>query len=251
MHLEALFEGQELSEDFKTKAAAIFEAAIDEKVQETKTVVETQLKEEYEAKVETKLQELEESTQSYIQEELLPHIDKYLTEAVKEWQETNQVAITAEAKVGLAESFLTGLAGLAAEHQVKLPEGKDAMADLQAKVDSLEERARELMDKNIELQAENVEHKKQAIVGAETAALSESQKDKLSEVVGKVEFKDADQYAKAVKGLVESYFPATTEKTTQQVPVTEQKNQDNVTTVTESKEDAYYRELFGRIKKTN
>lgn len=240
-HLESLFEGTELSEEFKEKATAIFATAIDEKVAETKTQIETQLKEEYEAKVETKLQELEEASKAYISEEVMPSVDKYLTAAVQEWVNENAVAIESNAKVSLAESFLTGLVGLAAEHRLSLPEGQDQVEVLQKKVDELSEKAKELIDTNIDLQTEITSFKKAQVVESVTKQLSEAQKDKFGGVVQNVEYKNDEQYTNALKSLVESYFPVEGENGNKEFIQEQQEIPSQKETL--SPEDAYVRRL--------
>lgn len=207
-HLVALFEGTDLSEDFKTKAEAIFQTAITEGVETAKVELEKTLKEDFDAKLETRIGELEEASNAYIVEELVPTVDKYLTAAVNEWAKESEVAIQSNAKVELAESFLTGLVGLAESHKLTLPEGEDQTVVLQKKIDELTEKAQTLIDSNIELQKENVEFKKDQVLLSVTSSLSESQKEKFASVSANVEFKNADQYSGALKSLVESYFPA-------------------------------------------
>jgi hypothetical protein len=203
-HIKALFEGQDLSEEFKTKATAIVQSAIDEKVE----TVKAELQEEFETRVATRIKELEELTEQYIQEEMVPQFDKYLTAAVTEWQEENKIALVSGAKVELAESFLSGMVGLVESHDLTMPQSKvDAIAEMQSKLDEMTESMNALKEQNIEL----VEAKKTLVranlVKEATAELSDSQKDKLAQVVEKLEFKTEEQFTGAIKSLIESYFP--------------------------------------------
>lgn len=210
-----LFEGQDLSEDFKSKLTTIFSEAVDiaanEKVDALKesvtAEVTTALQEQFDAQIELKTKTLEEQTQLYIESEVLPEIDKYLTATVNEWKEENQIAIEAGAKVSLAESFLHGLVGLAESHNMALPQ-KDIVVEMQSKIDTMAESLQSLTDRNVTLMSENLNLVKQTVIAENTATLSESQKAKLQESLNKVDFKDQVQYATAVKSLVESTFPA-------------------------------------------
>lgn len=207
-HIKALFEGQELSEDFKAKTSTIFEAALDEQAKQIRESVTAELQEAYETKTEEKLKQLDEVTQSYISEEVLPTIDKYLTAAVNEWIEENRIALESGSKVALAESFISGLVGLAESHNLSIPEStQDKISELETSLAEAKESANVLVTKNIELQAENVKHQKSEIVKSLTKELSESQLEKFLPVAGKVEFNSVEQYSTAVKSLVESYYP--------------------------------------------
>ena len=207
-HINALFEGQELSEEFKVKATAIVESALAEREAVIREAVETELKADYEARIEERVKELEQVTESYISEEVMPSIDKYLTAAVNEWLEENKVGIEANAKVQMAESFLHGLVGLAGSHNLKISEAESTqIAELEAKLEAVKESLNQLTDRNIALIEENQSFKKSAVAGSITADLSEAQKDKIAGIVERIEFKDEDQYAAAVKSIVESYFP--------------------------------------------
>lgn len=207
-HIKALLEGQDLSEEFQTKATAIMEAAIQEATTQARQTVTLELQESFDVKTAARMQELEAGAESYIKEEVMPQIDKYLTAAVNEWLDENKVALTAGAKVELAESFLTGLVGLAESHNLNLPQSTvDHVAALQEEVSTLKESISALTEKNVEILNVNKAYQKSEVVQSVTKELTESQKDKLQAVVEKVEFKNVDQFTAAVKSLVESYFP--------------------------------------------
>lgn len=207
-HIKALFEGQELSEEFKSKATVIVESLIEEKTKELKESLEVQLQESYDAKLAERTSELEELAQKYIAEEVLPQIDKYLTLAVNEWEVENRVALEESAKVSLADSFLTGLVGLAESHKLTIKEGEFEKAKtLEAELAQLKESIVEIKVRNSELVAENQKYVRDAVLGELTESLSASQRDKLVPVVEKVEFKNVEQFSEAVKSLVQSYFP--------------------------------------------
>lgn len=210
-----LFEGQELSEEFKAKATTIFNEAVDaavvEKVEALKesTVAEltASLQEDYDAKVAAKMKQLEEQTELYIQEEVLPEVDKYLTATVNEWKEENKVAIEAGAKVTLAESFLSGLVGLAESFNVSIPQS-NVLDEMQAQITELTKSLQETTDKNVTLVNENLKAKKDLAIAENTVTLSATQKDKIQESLNSIEYKSDAQFAVAVKALIESTFPA-------------------------------------------
>ena len=236
--LQSLFEGQDLSEEFKEKAEIIFASVIEEQVNEAKVTITTQLQEEFDAKVLTKIEELDEASKLYMEQEVMPSVDKYLTAAAQEWITENTVAIEAAGKVALAESFLTGLVGLAADHRMTLPEGEDKTVALQKQIDELSEKSKSLLDSNIELQKENIEHKKGLVITSVTSALSEAQKEKLQAPFALVEFKTEDQYTAALKSLAESYFPVGTKE-----PVKEPVQNEPLINENLSREELYYRSL--------
>lgn len=205
-HIDALFEGQDLSEEFKVKATAIIAAAIDE----TRTELTAKMQEQMDEKLQARIVELEAEAERYIAEEIVPQVDKYLTAAVTEWAKENVVALEESAKVELAESFLTGLVGLAESHNLNIPQGTfDKVATLEQRIVEMRDELNASIDRTIELQNENKEFVRTSIIQKVTADLSESQVEKIVAVGAKVEFVTADQFTDAVKSLVESYFPAT------------------------------------------
>lgn len=206
-HITALFEGQDLSEEFKVKASAIIATAIDE----ARAELESSLQEEADKKLQEKIAELDAQVETYIAEEILPNVDKYLTAAVNEWADDNKLALEESAKVELAESFLTGLVGLAESHNLSIPQSEfDKVAKLEEKLAEMKEQVTTLIDRNIELQESNKSFVRNSIIDSVTAELSESQKEKIVTVSDKVEFISESQFKESVKSLVESYFPVET-----------------------------------------
>ena len=207
-HIKALFEGQELSEEFKTKASVIFAAAIDEQAKQIRESVTAMLQEESDTRIAARIVELEALAETYIKDQVQPQVDKYLTAAVTEWTQENKVAMVAGAKVDLAESFLTGFVGLVESHNLNLPQEKvDQIGALEVQISGLKESLNALTDKNIDLQLENSSFKGQKIVAKITESLTDTQKETFASVVEKVEYKSDEQFSAAVKSLYESYFP--------------------------------------------
>lgn len=207
--LKTLFEGSELSEEFVGKVAAIMEAAVEEQTgqieEQTKAKYE-KLSEEYAAYV---VSEMEDKTAQYIESEVLPMVEKYLDYSVAEFMTENKLVIESGVKVELAESFLSGVAGIAESYNVVVPVGQDdIVAEMQAKVESLQQRFDRVLDEKAELQAEITESVMAGIVDAQVADLTESQKEKFFKAAVKVTYQDDEQYKASISDLFESYFPA-------------------------------------------
>ena len=253
----SLFSGQNLSEELKAQVSTLFTEAVDAGVaekleglkesvrEELKESVTAELTEAFETQKAEKIAQLEEMNARYVAEELIPEVDKYLSATVNEWSADNKVAIEVGAKVQLAESFLQGLVGLAESHNMDLPKA-DVLDSLQSKVASLQESLDAVVAEKVELAIQNSNLVKSKIVQEVTASLSDVQKSKLDESVEKLEFKSAEQYASAVKSLVESHFP-----TNDVLP------EGSTTTITEQveqpatqglNENSYLKSLFSQIK---
>lgn len=238
-HIKALFEGQELSEEFKGKAATIFSAALDEQAAQIRESVTLELQEAFDTRTAAKIEELEKLAESYIEDQVKPQVEKYLTAAITEWTQENQPALVSASKVELAESFLTGLVGLAESHNLNMPQGTvDKVGELEVQITGLRESLNTLTDKNIDLQTENSKFKGSQIVAKITESLSETQKETFAPVVGKVEYKTDEQFTAAVKSLYESYFPVT------QQPVIAEKKDEKVPLV---ERNTYESQLFANI----
>lgn len=240
-HIKALFEGQELSEDFKSKATTIFSAALDEQAVQIRESVTVELQEAFDTRVAAKIVELEALAESYLTDQVKPQVDKYLAAAVTEWAQENQLALVSGAKVELAESFLTGLVGLAESHNLNMPQGTvDQIGALETQLTGLKESLNTLTDKNIVLQTENSAFKGGLIVAKITESLTDTQKESFASVVGKVEYKTDEQFTAAVKSLYESYFPVS------QAPLINEQNQHQEP-VKQPERNSYEAALFARI----
>lgn len=235
----SIFEGHELSEEFKTKALAIFEAQIDERV----TAKEEELQKVYEEKVESKIKELEELSETYIEENILPEIDRYLTIAVSEWLEENKIALDTGAKVTMAESFIEGMKNLLAEHDLEVaPVIEEKVIDLESKKQALENVVVEQKEQISALKESIKAMEKDKLIDEATKNLSFSQKDKIAPVISKVEFKDNEQFTAAINSIVESFFPV-------DVPVDQIKEEKEVIKEESKKvEDPYLQSLFAGLK---
>jgi len=194
--VNALTEGGEFDDEFKAKAKTVFEAAVNSKVAEK--IVE--LEEHYETQI-------EEET-SKIAEDLTDKVDTYLSYVVEQWSQDNELAVERGLKSEIAEDFIVSLKKVFEEHYIDVPEDKyDVMAEQQSKIDELNEKLNEQIEKNAET-AKLVNEAKKAIKIEESAKdLTDTQKEKFMSLVESVEFKDEDSFAQELETLKESYFP--------------------------------------------
>ena len=194
--LEPMFDGEDLSEDFKEKAATLFEAAISARM-----AAETaRLEEEYEAKIQEDL--------SVFQEELTTKIDAYLDYVVEQWMTDNQVAIESALRNEIMEEFIDGLKNLFAEHYIDVPEQKvDVLEALAEKVNALEEKLDETITENTELKSVLAESNARSIFEELASDLALTQQEKFAALVEGIEFDgDFETYEKKLKIVKESYF---------------------------------------------
>lgn len=206
--LKELFEGQELSQEFKDKVTAIFETALEEKETEIQEQLEAKYEKISEEYAEYVVSESEQLAEQYIEQEVMPMVEKYLDYSVKEFMNENQLAVESGTKVELAEQFLTGLTGIAENFNVQVPEGKeDYITEMEEKLEAMQQRFDKVLDEKAELEQELVESKMADIVDEKVKDLTESQKEKFFKVASKVKFQDEEQYAASINELYESYFP--------------------------------------------
>ena len=194
--INALIAGEQLSEDFQEKARTIFEAAINSKV----SVIKEDLEKEY-AKV---LQEEIDSTKIQLTE----RVDSYLEYVAGEWLEENSLAVEQGLKAEMSESFLTGMKSLFEEHYVSIPEDKyDVLESMVNKLDDMEEKLNEQIDKNVALNKRLAESKSDGILSDVSEGLAVTQKDKLASLAESVEFESESDYREKLVTLRNSYFP--------------------------------------------
>lgn len=193
--IEALFAGEELSEEFKEKAKTIFEAAVQQKLAEEIKMLE-------EAYAET----LDEQV-SQIQEELSTNVDDYLNYVVEQWVSENEVAIEAGLRSELTEEFISGLRNLFAEHYIDIPEDKvSVVEEMSSKVAELEEKLNEEIERNVQLSKMLSESTQQEILSDACDGLTTTQAEKLKALAEGIDFTSADEYAQKINILRESYF---------------------------------------------
>ena len=197
-HIEALFQGEELSEEFKSKAETIFEAAVKQKVEQEVARIQ-------EAYAETLDEQVQEIT-----ENLSANVDDYLNYVVEQWVNENEVAIEAGLRTELTEDFITGLRQLFAENYIDIPEDKvSVVEELGTKVEELEKKLNEEIDRNVKLNKSLNESKRFEILVDACDGLTTTQTEKLKSLAEGVEFTTANEFTTKVKTLRENYFPAT------------------------------------------
>jgi len=201
--VNALLGGEELSEEFKEKAKTIFEAAINSKV--------ALVKEEIEAQYQEKLAEEIEAAK----ESLAERVDSYLEYVADEWFEENALAIENGLKTEMTESFLEGMKGLFEEHYVTIPEDKyDVLESMVEKLDDMETKLNEQIEKNILLNSRLAESVADGILDQVSEGLAETQKEKLASLSESVEFESEETYREKLETLKESYFASKPQSST-------------------------------------
>ena len=228
--VDALFGGEELSEEFKEKARTIFEAALGAKVKEIQEALEAQ----YAARITEATEELKGSLQE--------RVDSYLEYVAQEWMVENELAVEQGLKTEMTESFLSGMKGLFEEHYVTIPEDKyDVLESMVDKLDEMETKLNEQIDKNITLNKRLAESSAQGILDQVSDGLADTQKEKLASLAESVEFESEQEYREKLETLKESYFSRTT--TAKATPETLSEGVDSTPAPTTSSMDAYLRTL--------
>ena len=210
--INALVAGEELSEEFQEKAKTIFEAAINSKVAKIEEALEAD-------HVKALTEEVAE-----FKNELTERVDSYLEYVASEWMQENQLAVDQGLKGELSESFMTGLKGLFEEHYVSVPEDKyDVLESMVNKLDEMEEKLNEQIDKNVSLNKRLAESTSDGILSDVSEGLAVTQKDKLASLAESVEFETENDYREKLVTLRNSYFP------TKQVTSTQSDSSDFIT----------------------
>src|SRR6056300_805791 len=192
----ALTDGEELSEEFKAKAATIFEAAIKAKLVEEIEKLES----EYEAKVTEKVEE----TKS----EIVEKVDAYLNYVVEEWMKENELAIEKGLRNEITEDFIGGLKSLFESHYINVPQEKyDVIENQAAEIEKLKEEVNKTIEKNVELNQKIGEFAREDIINDVSSDLVATEVEKLKGLAESIEYKDAYSFRKSVETLKNSYFP--------------------------------------------
>ena len=193
--VDALVSGEELSEEFRVKAATIFEAAVTSRVND-------EVKSLQEAFEESLTEEVEK-----IKTDLAEKVDDYVSYATKQWIEENALAVEHGIKNEMAESFFNGLKDLYVEHNFTVPEEKFNLLDgMTGELDEMEKKLNEQIDTNIALQKRIGEYSKMEIVNDAATGLAETQKEKLASLAEGVEFENEEDFRKKIETIKESYF---------------------------------------------
>ena len=195
--IDALLEGENLSEEFANKAATIFEAAVVARAEEVVAIVESELHEQFQVAVEE------------IKEDLAAKVDDYLNYMVEEWVKDNEIAIEKGLRAEITEDFINGLRNLFVEHYIDIPAEKvEVVEALASKVEELEDALNEQINVAVELTKSLNEQKKIEAIYTACEGLSQTQVEKLKSLAEGVEFTTEEEFATKVETLKESYFKA-------------------------------------------
>ena len=239
--VKALLDGEELSEEFQSKARTIFEAALRSKVSEVKESMTKTFEETYESKLVEEVDAIRGS--------ITERIDSYLEYVADEWVQENQLAVESGLKAEMTESFLSGMKKLFEDHYVSIPEDKyDVLENMVEKLDDMETKLNEQIEKNISLNQRLAESVAQEIFSEVSEGLALSQKEKLASLAESVEFESDAEYREKLETLKESYYPskgnspqAKTETLSEGVDVADEYNSQSM--------NAYLKTLSGLAKK--
>ena len=188
----------DLSEEFKEKAATIFETAVKTRIQEQTKILEAQYEEKLSAEKET------------VKEAMVEKVDSYLNYVVEEWMKENELAVERGIRTEIAEDFITGLKTLFKEHYIDVPEEKyNVLDDLTNQVKDLEGKLNEQIEKNVNLSKQVSESEKATLINDVSADLAETEKEKFAKMAENVEFDSAPKFKEKLETVKESYFPKT------------------------------------------
>ena len=216
--VDALFaDDSTISEEFKSKVSTIFEARVEDRV--------TQIEEEIETRYAGMLEEAVESVKA----DLTEKVDDYLSYVVEQWMEENQIAIESGLRAELTEDFIGGLRNLFAEHYIDVPAEKvDLVDELAGKVEELESKLNEEIERGMSYAKALVESRKSEVAREVAEGLTDTQAEKIKSLAESVEFSTEDEYKSKLETIRENYFPSGVKKATEdqlneQVEDTEEK----------------------------
>ena len=197
--VNALVDGEELSEEFKTKAATIFESAV-------------------KSKVRTELERIQEENDKVIEEmaeqtmtDLVEKVDDYMNYVVEQWMEDNQLAIERGLKGEIAEDFISGLKNLFEDHYIDVPDEKyDILEANLTKIEELEEKLNKQIEENIQLKKAKGELVKESMIADIADGMTDTETEKFQSLVEDVEFSDEESYKEKLQTIRESYFGSST-----------------------------------------
>ena len=188
----------DLSEEFKDKAATIFEAAVKTRIQEQTKILEAQYEEKLSAETET------------VKEAMVEKVDSYLNYVVEEWMKENELAVERGIRTEIAEDFITGLKDLFKEHYIDVPEEKyNVLDDLTNQNKKLEDKLNEQISKNVDLTKEVSSSAKAKAIDEVASDLADTEKEKFEKMAENVEYDGADKFKEKLETIKESYFPKT------------------------------------------
>ena len=188
----------DLSEEFKDKAATIFEAAVKTRIKEQTKILEAQFEKKLASETET------------VKEAMVEKVDSYLNYVVEEWMKENELAVERGIRTEIAEDFITGLKGLFKEHYIDVPEEKyNVLDDLTDQVKDLEGKLNEQIEKNVNLSKDVSESNREKLIAQVSEDLADTEKEKFSSMAENVEYDSAEKFQEKLETIKESYFPKT------------------------------------------
>ena len=195
--IDAMFNGEELSEGFKEKATVIFEAAVTARVSE----VTADLEEQYNTALAEEVAKVEQSLEE--------KLDQYLTYVASQWLEENRVAIQSSLKSEITESFIENLKGLFEQHYINVPEDRfDVVEGMQEQVEEIQARLDAVMEENMALKGSLNESTREKIIATVAEGLTATQAEKLVTLAEGVDFESAESFQRKMEIVKENYFPA-------------------------------------------
>lgn len=193
--MDALFNGEELSEEFKTKATTIYEAAVTARVKEEVARIEA----EFESKL---AEQVEQNTEGLVEK-----VDGYLGYIAEQWMAQNEIALERGIKSEILESFVAGMKSLFEEHYIEVPEEKfDVLGEMEDKISELEEKLNEQVAANVELAKTLSEQKRLEILASATQGLTDTEVEKFNALAEELSYEDAESFEKKVQTIRENYF---------------------------------------------
>ena len=186
----------DLSEEFKDKAATIFETAVKTRIQEQTKILEARYEEKLSVETET------------VKEAMVEKVDSYLNYVVEEWMKENELAVERGIRTEIAEDFITGLKDLFKEHYIDVPEEKyNVLDDLTTQTKKLEDKLNEQISKNVDLTKQVSESAKAKAIDEVSTDLADTEKEKFEKMAENVEYDSADKFREKLETIKESYFP--------------------------------------------
>ena len=226
--VQALIEGEELSDEFKEKAATIFEAAVFARVNDEISTRVEKLDEQYK----TELQEAIDGNRKA----MIEKVDDFMNYVVKEWMQENELAVDKGIRSEIVEDFMVGLKNLFVEHYIDIPDEKvDLVDDLFAKVEDLEESLNSEIQKNIDSSKELKEFKKMDVLVTVSEGMTEVDSEKMIKLAEGIEYENEEQYAEKLQIIKENYFRS--EQNTEGKEVLSEDTQDDAEVNDDSLED--------------
>jgi len=238
--IEAIVNGEDLSEEFKTKASTIFEAAVSAKVLSEVN----QRIDELETNYKKEITDAKEEHLSTVTEK----VDGYLNYVTDEWMKENELAVEKGIRSELVEDFMTGLKNLFTEHYIDIPEEKvDLVDDLFEKVEELEQKLDESINTSVDIKKELAEYKKAETLREVSEDLADTEKEKLGKLADGIDFEDKSQYSEKLEVIKENYFPKQQSET-----ITEElENTEEEQTISESITDPIMSKYASALTRLN